>query len=82
MSSSTQLPVVTLQAQLTEARAAYHSLLTGQSARVIVDQNGERVEFNAANRQSLYAYIQSLIAQINAATCGKTPPKSPLGFLF
>jgi hypothetical protein len=82
MPSTTQPDVVTLQKQLDEARAAYHNLLTGQAARVIVDQNGERVEFTTANRQSLYAYIQSLIAQINAANSGITPPTGPLGFMF
>jgi hypothetical protein len=45
---------------LADAEAAYHSLLTGKSARVLVDQNGERVEFTAANRASLAAYIADL----------------------
>lgn len=48
------------QAQLDDARNAYHELLTGKSARVFVDQNGERVEFTSANRQSLAQYIAEL----------------------
>lgn len=71
--------MATLAEQLAEAQAAYHDLQTGKAARVVVDQNGERVEFVAANRQALYQYIQQLRAQI-------TPPAStsvgPVGFLF
>jgi len=51
---------VTLQQQLDEAKAQYHLLVTGQMARVVVDQNGERVEYNAANRGALQSYIQQL----------------------
>lgn len=66
--------------QLTEAREAYHELVTGRAPRVVVDQNGERVEFTAANRQMLYLYIQRLEAEL-----GLTPvqqPRGPAGFVF
>lgn len=53
----------TLACQLAEAQQAYHNLQTGVMPRVVVDQNGERVEFTAANSQKLYAYVQSLQAQ-------------------
>lgn len=46
--------------QLAEAQAALHKLMIGQSARVFVDQNGERVEFTAANAQRLRTYIHEL----------------------
>ena len=49
-----------MQARLDEAKQAYHDLVTGTKARVIVDQNGEKVEFTAPNRQALYAYNQEL----------------------
>lgn len=58
----------TVEQLLTEARNAYHLLLTGRSARVVVDQNGERVEFTAANRASLYNYIRELEAKLPSAT--------------
>lgn len=45
---------------LADAKAAYHALITGKSPRVVVDQNGERVEFTAANKAGLAQYIQSL----------------------
>lgn len=52
-----------LATQLADAEQAYHALITGTMPRVAVDQNGERVEFTAANRQDLYAYIQTLKSQ-------------------
>lgn len=54
------MPVVATQTLLDEARKAYHALMTGTSARVLVDQNGERVEFTAANKTALYNYISQL----------------------
>ncbi len=57
---------------LNEARKAYHALMTGTSARVVVDQNGERVEFVAANKQALYNYIQELQTQLGTQ-CGAAP---------
>lgn len=51
---------MTIEKQLAEARAAYHQLITGTAVRVFVDQNGERIEYVAANRNSLLAYISDL----------------------
>ena len=45
------------QQWLNDAMDAYNQLNVGGSVRVVVDQNGERVEYTAANRQSLWAYI-------------------------
>ncbi len=56
---------------LAEAKAAYHSLMIGQSARVVVDQNGERIEYTAANAARLQAYIAQLEAKIaGRPVCG------------
>jgi hypothetical protein len=72
---------LTVQQRLDEARAAYHALMTGTSAREVVDQNGERVTFTAANKDALYNYIRTLESQLPAA-----PPVSsvygPARFLF
>lgn len=46
--------------RLSEAESALHALLLGTSARVFVDQNGERVEMTAANASRLRAYIHEL----------------------
>lgn len=68
---------------LKEAEDAYQALLCGRSARVIVDQGGERVEFTAANRPALAAYIQSLQAALGVVPLGGVPAtRGPLGFIF
>lgn len=69
--------------QLAEAEAAYHTLQIGGSARVVVDQNGERVEFMSSNKGNLYNYIISLKAQLGmfSAACGGRP-LGPAGFVF
>ncbi|MNK37369.1 gpW [compost metagenome] len=66
-----------LRARLAEAESAYHSLTIGGQARVIVDQNGERVEFAPANAGRLMAYIQDLRRQLG---CGGT--SGPMMVLF
>ena len=53
-----------LEALLAEAKTAHHKLMLGQSPRVFVDQNGERVEYTAANAARLTAYIRGLEQQI------------------
>lgn len=70
------------QQALDAARTAYHNLVTGKMARVIVDQNGERVEFVAANASRLQAYIQALEAECNAANSGRPRSRGPFGFIF
>lgn len=73
---------MTTQEALTEARSSYHSLMTGTLARVIVDQDGQRTEFTAANSAKLYAYIQSLEALL-PTDCPLCPPSNgPVGFVF
>lgn len=60
---------VTLYTQrLTEAQTAYHNLTVGGHARVVVDQNGERVEFTAPNAQRLRAYIMELQVLLGKVT--------------
>jgi hypothetical protein len=71
------------QARLTAAKDAYDKLMTGQSARVVVDQNGERVEFSAINASKLQAYIAQLQSECDAEAAGTTPRKQrPMGFVF
>lgn len=50
--------------QLTEAKAALHSLVLGTSPRVVVDQNGERVEYTQASKRELQSYISRLEARL------------------
>lgn len=55
---------VLLTTRLADAREQYHQLAIGGAARVVVDQNGERVEFTAANKGTLASYIMSLESQL------------------
>lgn len=66
---------------LTDARVQYHDLITGKAPRVVVDQNGERVEFVAANSKQLYLYIQQLEALVGSGTVVPVT-RGPTGFLF
>jgi hypothetical protein len=70
--------MVSTQQNLDAAREAYHNLMTGRMARVVVDQNGERVEFAAANAGKLDAYIK----QLEASLGGSNRTRGPLGFVF
>lgn len=75
-------PIETLQTRLAAARAAYHRLMTGQSARVVVDQNGERLEFTSVSASGLAAYIADLTAQIAGRLGCAVPAPRPIGFIF
>lgn len=61
------------ETRLTEAENALHQIMMGQGARVYVDQNGERVEYFAANAGRLRQYIYEL-----KVTLGKIEPSGPL----
>ena len=69
------------QQKLDAARDAYDKLMTGRLARVVVDSNGEKVEFSAANASRLAAYIKQLEAECAAGPRGPRPA-TPYGFIF
>lgn len=77
-----------LRELLDDSLDALHQLRTGRSPRVIVDQNGERVEFTAANQANLVNYINQLRAAMASkgcdnGSCAVSPIVSrPLGFFF
>lgn len=73
--------MATVAQQLTEARAARHKLVTGQMARVFMDQNGERIEYVSTNIAQLDAYIRSLEAQVSPSLAGIRANR-PIGFTF
>lgn len=62
---------------LAQAQEAKHKLVTGQMARVFVDQNGERVEYTATNLKYLSDYIRELEMLITPSSARK-----PIGFIF
>jgi hypothetical protein len=59
-----------LTARLTQAESAYHELMTGRQPRVLVDQNGERVEYSPSNHFRLAAYINDLKVKLGLITNG------------
>lgn len=70
-----------LQAWLAEAQSTYHTVMMGGGVTVVVDQNGERVEYSRANAAGLAKYIASLQAQINSLL-GVAVTGGPLRPLF
>lgn len=71
-----------LTAQYEAAKLAYHNLMTGKMPRVIVDQNGERVEFTATNRTGLLNYIKELEQKLGYPGCSAGSQPQPLRFVF
>jgi len=58
----------TLTKWLAEAEKSYHMLATGMQAKVFVDQNGERIEYNSASLAQLAKYINELKRQLGLLT--------------
>jgi len=70
--------MATLAERLVQAETAYHNLMIGQSAREVVDQNGERVTFTVTNAATLAGYISKLKLEI----AGTPTSRGPLGVWF
>lgn len=76
-----------LKSMLSDAHDALHSLRTGRQVRVVVDQNGDRVEFTAANQSGLITYINQIdtaLASKGCVGCASTfnPYSGPINFIF
>lgn len=71
-----------LQTWLLEAELALHKLATGQTVTVVVDQNGERVEYSKASMSGLRTYIRDLESQIAAAGGSAASKVGPLRPFF
>ncbi|RDD72896.1 MULTISPECIES: gpW family head-tail joining protein [Paracoccus] len=67
-----------IRKRLNVAYEQYDKLMTGRAQRVIVDQNGERIEYAVANADRLERYIATLEAQL--ADCPST--RRVIGPLF
>ena len=65
---------MTKQQLLDDAKTQYHLLVTGQQAKVFVDQNGERVEYTQGNRTELKKYIGELERAVAGATTTVSGP--------
>lgn len=77
-----------LKSMMKDALDSLHMLRTGRQVRVVVDQNGDRVEFTAANQAGLITYINQLQTALAANGCVDCVPASqnlysgPFGFTF
>lgn len=65
------------RALLAEAERAYHDLRIGQSVKVIVHQNGQRMEYTQASGPALKSYINELKAEL-----GQSTVSGPMRVLF
>ncbi len=65
---------------LSSAESAYHNLMTGQMAKVYVDQNGERVEYSMQRASDLKAYIAYLRGLLGLPLLSVIGPMSPRMF--
>lgn len=70
----------TARLRLTQARDQYHKLMMGKAQRVLVDQNGERVEYTATSVNGLKAYIRELEEFLDPATSARG--RGPLRFMW
>lgn len=68
----------TLRERLAEAEKAYHELRIHGGVRVLVDQNGERVEYTPTTASRLRAYI----AELKLALGEDLDTKPPLRFFY
>jgi len=59
-----------LEAQLADARAALHRVVTGR-AEVSLSYNGESITYSAANEGDLRQYIRELEAQLGYRTSAR-----------
>lgn len=66
-----------LTTRLAEAQAAYHSLMLGGQVKVVVDQNGERVEYQQSSIPKLVGYIATLQSQLGIGC-----PAGPMNVWF
>lgn len=55
---------------LREAEDAYHEIQLGRGVRTLVDQNGERIEYQTANLPRLAAYIHQLKRELGLVSVG------------
>lgn len=56
------------QAQLDEARAAYHKLQTGSQLVSITSPDGRKTDYKPANSKELFRYIERLEAEFTPSS--------------
>lgn len=70
-----------IKARIAKLEAAYDDIISGKAVKRFVDQNGEQVEYTAANAAKLLSFINELKAMIDCAFSMRYKPR-PVGFVF
>lgn len=70
-----------IRARIAKLEKAYDDLISGRAVKRFVDQNGEQVEYTAANADKLLAFIQGLRAMVDCSFARRYKPR-PFGFIF
>jgi hypothetical protein len=70
-----------IRARITRLEASYDAIMSGTAIRRFVDQNGETVEYNAANAANLLKLINDLKAMVDCTFSKQYRPR-PVGFIF
>lgn len=73
----TDLPLETLNAYLTQAHAALHTLLMGTQVVQVGTATGSRVQYTPSQTRELRQYIGELQAAISAKTSNR-PARGPI----
>ena len=83
MSCQTLTPteIAAIKARIVKLEAAYDDILSGKAIKRFVDQNGEQVEYTAANAAKLLAFINELKSMIDCNFARSYKPR-PVGFVF
>jgi hypothetical protein len=77
----TQAEITAIKARIVKFEAAYDDIISGKAIKRFVDQNGEQVEYTAANAAKLLAFINELKAMIDSTFARRYKPR-PIGFVF
>lgn len=70
---------VTAAERLVEAKAAYHTLMTGRLPVEVRDANGETVRFTFPRRADLQTYIKELEAEVAGTSVTRRPMRPVFG---
>lgn len=80
------MATLTAAQKLVQAEDAYHRLMIGGQPSVVVDRNGERVEFTRATAAQLLTYIELLRMQVAGTASSShgtaSSSRGPLGVIF
>jgi hypothetical protein len=72
---------VAFKARINKLEVQYDDIMSGKAVKRFVDQNGETVEYTAANASNLRAYIDKLKADLDCVFARRYRPR-PMGFVF